>query len=338
MLRYFRVVRHTIITSKARLHSSTPAGRHSALVIPALSMRRKQAPLGRPLYGPQGYSAGFMLTAIALAVVGVLGWLWTAQASGSSFCEQRVVRDYAKPLRQMPSLRSVSAGHKLSFGPHGVYLRSLSHSQILLPESHERVGYSLRVLKSGNPDLPRLNWLITAKLARVDSQGRLRRLLESRRRHIAGAGYNGSFGFESPRRLGSYRLEIIFRDSAGRSLGRFGSYFRVVPSVQDARLTLDAASYQPGETVSACLENFGTTGIGSGTCGISIETFEGTAWSRAGFSPPGECPADLALLRPGRTARAGSFELPTDAPAGTYRAVLPGTSFSAEFHIVPPTS
>lgn len=216
--------------------------------------------------------------------------------------------------------------------PHGVYLLSLGHGRVLLPESHERVGYSLKILKSGNPD-PRLNWFITAKLARVDSRGRLRQLLESKRGHASGAGYNGSFGFDSPKRLGSYRLEITFRDSAGRDLGRFGSYFRVVPSVQDARLTLDAASYEPGETVSACLENFGTTAIGSGTCGISIETFEGAVWRLARFSPPGYCPADLALLLAGRTAHAGSFGLPTDAPVGTYRAVLPGTSLSAEFHI-----
>lgn len=279
-----------------------------------------------------------LLVALAITLPLLLGS--TSPASAAGFCETKVVRDYAKPLEQMPRLRAVPADRRLPFGPHGVYLFPRSNVQILLPKSRERVGYTLRIVKSGklsNPDLPPLKWLVTAKLVRVDPHGRLRELLKWRRRRIIGPGDNGDFGFGAPKRLGNYRVEIAFRSGIGRLLGRFGEYFRVLAPIADPRLTLNAASYSPGESVLACFENYGTTTLGYDNCGISIQSYNGSAWEQAAIYTPRAC-ADVGLeLGPGEASYVGNFIIPADAPPGSYRAVL-ARAFTAEFQIVTPNA
>jgi hypothetical protein len=274
----------------------------------------------------------------------------TAAASG--FCEAKTVGNWVQPLEQLPALRNVPADRRLPFGPRGVYLYPGHESQILLPdkgsplEGGASVGYVLKIpyrsANDGNPNLPRLNWLLTTKLAQVDRHGNAIKTLHFWRRHITGPSSNGGFQFEKPHTIGLYRVEIVFRNAGGKRLARFGEYFRVAPPVTDVRLVLNAASYRPGETISACLENYGTTGIFYGGCvggsgslfgQFSIQAFDGSAWRRSPIDPGGPC-ADVGLaLGPAGVASAGTFTIPTNAPAGLYRAVLSGGEITAEFHI-----
>lgn len=287
---------------------------------------------------------------VSIAAVAAFCLTTVPTAAASGFCESKTVGNWAKPLEEMPALRSVRADRRLPFGPRGVYLYPGTQGEILLPRKGGRVGYVLRIpyrsAKNGNPNFPRLNWLVTTNLAQVDRRGQLIRTLDSSRRRITGPGSNGGFQFEKPRALGFYRVEIVFRNGVGKKLGRFGEYFRVVLPVADVRLTLNATSYRPGETISACLENYGTTLVLYGGCvagssslygQFSIQVFDGSAWQRSPIDPGGFC-ADVGLaLAPARAASAGTFTIPTDAPPGLYRAVLSGGEITTEFQIQAPS-
>lgn len=290
-----------------------------------------------------GRASGSLLRVAAFVTIAafvILGLAPASPAAAAGFCENTVAHNYAQPLEEMPALRPVPADRELSFGPRSIHLFPHA-SQVVLAEQAGRVGYTLKIppksSKSGNPNLPLLNWLVTAKLARVDSRGRTRELLGSRRGRVTGPGNNGSFGLELPGEPGYYRVEIVFRNGAGKRLGRFGEYVRVVPSVSDARLTLNATSFRPGEAVSACLENYGTTTVSFGSCGISIESFDASSWQRSSIDPPRECAGVLLALGAGRAAYAGNFDIPSDAPPGAYRASIDGSPYS-EFVIEPTVS
>ena len=252
----------------------------------------------------------------------------------------------------MPALRSVPADHQPPFAPRGVYLYPhTSRDQVLLSSEAGRVGYTLKIpprsSKLGNPNLPRLNWLVTSKLSRVDSRGRTQRLLAWRRARITGPASNGGFGLKLPGGVGYYRVEIVFRNAAGSQLGRFGDYLRVLRPVTNARLRLSAVSYRPGETISACLENLGTTVVSYGGCvgghgslygEYTIQEFNGSVWKPSHIESPGFCAGVGLGLGPGRAADVGSFKIPADAPAGLYRALIEEANLSAEFQILPEAS
>jgi hypothetical protein len=260
----------------------------------------------------------------------------------SGFCENTFVGNYDQPLKEMPTLREVGLDRQLPFGPRGVYLLPGQEGPILPRGNIGVVGYALRIppgsLPDSNPNLPRLNWLVTAKLARIDLRGRLRKALDFRRRRITGPKGHKGFYLRKPSSLGFYRVEIVFRNGAGRRLARYGQYLRIVRPSSGARFTVNATSYRPGETVSGCVENLGTTPVEFGDCvgassKFSIQAFDGAAWMRAPIDPPEPC-ADVGLvLGPFRVASAGSFTIPTDAPSGLYRAWLSDT-LTTEFTIL----
>jgi hypothetical protein len=278
-------------------------------------------------------------------------------AAAAGFCETAVVGNWVKPLEELPRLGSVPADHRLPFGPPGVYIypgRREGPSfggQIRTQKSGGTVGFTLvippRSAKDGNPNLQPLGWLATTKLTRLDRGGRVRQLLGFRRRRVVGPASNGSFAFDQPETHGIYRVEIVFRNLAGKRLGRFGEYFRVAPAVSDARLTLNAASYGPGETLSACLENLGTGTVTYGGCvggdgllyqEFAIEVFDGSVWGRSSIDPTGSCAGVGLGLVPAKAAKVGTFMIPTNAPPGLYRAAMGDQGqITAEFQVVAPT-
>jgi hypothetical protein len=203
----------------------------------------------------------------------------------------------------------------------------------------EQVGYALSIPvvgKFANPNLPPIDWLVTTKLTRVNEAGTLGKLLDSISRHVTGPGPREAVRLTVPfsGELGYYRLEIAFRNGAGKRLGRYGEYFRVLAPATDTRFTLSASSYRPGEAVSGCLENYGTTPVIHGVCGISIETYDSTGWKLAEFEPPRACPAIAMILAAGMATGVRSAPIPIDAPAGSYRAEFNG--LTADFQILPP--
>lgn len=284
-------------------------------------------------------------------------------ASAGVDCETAVVRDYLDaPFLNSPQPQSgaVEFYQDLPFGPPGLSLGfPLRLPQSVVLESEE-LGFQVvfRKERTGGAPNPKVNWLVTAKLARVDRSGRVVRELSFSRKHITrlGGESHDRTEFPLPFRFspGLYRVEIVFRDGSGRRLGRFVEFRRAIrPTVPDDRLALNGTSFHPGETVSAGATEYGV-GITDFRDIFSIEKLEGTTWTPASISPGG-----VSLLLPGPTAGPGegtavgcwNFKIPAEAPPGQYRFVvgasaadLDGRPFpraemapaTAEFQIVPP--
>jgi hypothetical protein len=182
-----------------------------------------------------------------------------------------------------------------------------------------------------------LNWLVTAKLARLNRQGSVSRTLGSSRKHLTSLGRDGnaSLGLSLPGKVGFYRLEIVFRNGAGNRLGRFGEYVRVLrPTGPSSRLTLNKASFLPGETVSARVEELGIGWLEVNDI-YSIEIYDGSTWVRAPISPNRLSLLIGTLLGPGEATTMSqftpsppcwSFTIPFGASPGLYRFVLDGES------------
>lgn len=208
----------------------------------------------------------------------------------------------------------------------------------MLPGSHD-FGYtiSFRQNASGRRPSPHLNWLVTAKLARLNPRGSVSEALGWSRKHVASLGPNGnvSFRLPSPGKLGLYRLEIVFRNGARDRLGRFSEYIRVLrPTAPYSRLTLDKTSFLPGETVSARVEEHGIGWLEVNDV-YSIEIYDGSTWTRAPISPKEWSLLIGTLIGPGESTSVSrfnpgvpcwSFTIPSGASPGLYRFVVNGES------------
>jgi hypothetical protein len=268
----------------------------------------------------------------------------------AGFCETGVVRDYLKPLQEMPALHEVPATNNLPFGPTGVFLGERAIGPIVAGSS--TVGFSLSFGSRTLKPSPRLDWTVVARLVRVARGERARRALARRREHVVRLGSRGRrrFSFRLPGRPSLYRFEIEFRNRAGRRLGRFGRYLRVLRPRRDARLTLERTSFQPGDTVSPRLENYGTESLLYGL-EYAIESYDGATWARAPFDRPRPVPLIGLRTGPGEAASCWSFTIPSDAPPGRYRFAWSGRTsretipshngrlrLSAEFWVLPPAA
>jgi len=234
-----------------------------------------------------------------------------------------MVRNYQRPLEAMPPLRAVPVTSNLPFGPPGVFLSERAVGPIVSDRS--AIGFSLSF---GSPRLrpsPRLDWTVVARLVRVARQERTRRRLARRIEHVARFGSHDRrrFSFRLSGRPSLYRLEIEFRNRAGMRIGRFGRYLRVLRPRRDARLTLKATSFRPGETVSPRLENYGTESLLYGLA-YSIESYDGASWARAAIDQPRPVPLIGLRTGAGEAASCWDFTIPPHAPPGRYRFVWSG--------------
>src|SRR6478609_9025332 len=224
-----------------------------------------------------------LMLVVAMVVATTIGFSPSASAvtyeTAPSFCGARVLRDYLAPLRHLPKLRSPAAG-RVGFGSSNLLIKTTHH----LIVGGGDVGYWLYLrdeIHAVHPDRT-----LTATLTRVNSRGRAVEMVGRARRHIGTvtpSNYPGSY-FEVGDEPAMYRLIVAFQNEAGDKLGYYGFYYRVVAPVDDIRLSLNAGSYYPEQTVFALIENFGTTHVQYGAS-YSIQRLEGSVWKTAPESP-----------------------------------------------------
>ena len=279
-----------------------------------------------------------LCTAIACA------GLVPANAVAGSFCETRTVRNYEQPLERMPPIRKVPARQKLPFGPGNISFGQQSSGPLVV--GSEEVGYFLDYTRTtAHPNGKRLNWLVTAKLDRVDAEGQALESIAFRQLDGLRFPSKRTLSFPLSSRPALYRLEIVFRDRSGQRLGRYGEYMRVMRPDSESRLTLPHVAFHPGEVVAPTLVNEGTDRLSYGLA-YAIEEFDGTGWSRA---PLGQM-FFLAIglgSGPGVAASCWSFSVPSGATPGKYRFVVSADAYrsdssnpekrtlTAEFEILP---
>jgi hypothetical protein len=232
-----------------------------------------------------------------------------------SFCDGGVVHDYLKPLKQMGKLHAPHPSGRIGFGPPALRLRLFPG--LLVGE--DSAGYWLYLERRRGS--VRLGWEVTTTLVRVDWRGRELSIRARGHRRIGSLDSRlGVVGqFEIDGRPGVYRFTLEIARRSGEKLAQFSRYLRAVRPTRKARLTLDAASYEPGETVFGRIENFGTTTVHFGAP-YAIERFDGSGWVRAPESPRGPWIMPLYGLGPGEASpHCSRFWIPPTMPAGRYR-------------------
>lgn len=242
-------------------------------------------------------------------------------ARAESFCDPGVVHDYLKPLKELPALRGEPAKQQLPFAPRNLFFGSIGQGALIVGNStagKQEVGYFLDYTPtSPHPTGRYLNWLVTAKLNRIDSTGRVLQGIGFKQ--VRGIRFHSShaLSFELSEEPALYRLEVVFRNSAGKRLGRFGRYLRAVESHSDVRFTLAQSAYHSGETVSPRLENEGTDRLLYGLA-YRIEQFDGASWIPTSLGPKFFLAIGLSSS-PGEAASCWGFRVSAETPAGKYR-------------------
>lgn len=255
-----------------------------------------------------------------------------ASASASGFCENGVVNDYSTPFESMPPLRPFPSSNDLPFGPSRLWIAKTHHPTVLTGETN--LGLQLEYGAGAGGPTRRLDWVVVGRLGRLSRDG-ARHVLEKKIRRIARMqpGNRIEFRFPISAEPSLYRLELDFQRGSGKRFGRFGEYLRVVRPNPDLRLGLSGVLFHPGETVSTCIENYGTQELSFGACDPGFERLEGGVWTR--FPPePRPCIAIAYILGAGMAKPGSTLAIPPDAPAGSYRAALYGAM--AEFQVLQP--
>jgi len=87
-------------------------------------------------------------------------------------------------------------------------------------------------------------------------------------------------------RPGIYMVASTFFDSAGRRLGRYAEYFRILKARTQVRQSISPTTAHGGDLLLASTENLGTTPIGSGN-DFFIERYETGQWVLDSLTPSG---------------------------------------------------
>lgn len=264
-------------------------------------------------------------------------------------CPPGTIRDYAAPLAKLPKVRTIRPGpNNLPFGPSGLMLIAKSELQTGVPllvvgdESPKprQVGFALVNSSSERPGAITLNWKATARLIPLAKRsGPVRTettTIGSLRRHN-----RRQLTFPVPKMTGMYLIEVQFRSSTGVAIGKFGSYFRAVAPSYETQIALSAPALRAGDTLDACLQNFGSASVEYGE-GFSIEVFEGGSWTTSPVSPSGAVSAIGLISGPGAQSPLNSFRIPPGTPPGKYRYVWHGSYrgkgpfiLTPEFEVLP---
>ena len=254
------------------------------------------------------------LLAVLAAVVGIAGSPVAAQASG--FCEGSA-HNYLAHLTAPLSGRFRRAGD-LPFGPSGLKAKSKSRSPI--STAGTAAGY---LVSYGHGRPPKsLNWTVTWTLhPSAPSRCRREDLGPSAEKKVTRAA-SGAIarvnGFVSGR-PGFYRSLLTIQNRAGRVLGRFGEYLRILRPTFNAAVVLDSTTVSPGGSIRACLVNSGTTTLSYGE-EFWIEQFDGSAWKAAPLPDPPLSFEPIGLSSgPGEQVSRWELTIPTSVDPGLYR-------------------
>jgi hypothetical protein len=265
-----------------------------------------------PIWGTA--SRGWWLGIVVLAALSLAALATANRAAATegepAFCGRQTLHDYLTPLQRMPKLRELPYRRKSEPLFRGVQIGASGPS---LAVGAGSAGYQFQWDK--NP-----KWDIFVRLDQVNAKGAAVLLIDDRRvrtdaQRLAEV-IEPHFGL--PERPGFYRTVLTIRSSSGHKLAKFGNYYRVVKPKVDASFVTDAATYRPGETVFARLDNRGADFALFGE-GFKVEGLQGETWGPVAEAP-GPYTTGLQFVAPGVTgAHCLPFPIPTTMPPGRYR-------------------
>lgn len=264
---------------------------------------------------------------LELLIVGVALAIWgmvlEQAASGAEFsCRNRVLFDYARVLKGMPSNHLPGQGG-LPFGPADLHLE-VGRSVVV---EEEAVSFTLALRRpissDGHVAQPaNLGWTVALTLVPVNRIGhptarperrrwRVKRLRDPERR------------FDLRTAPGLYRASMTFRRVGEQTLATYRQFVRVLPLREKISIGVrDGTAYHPGDVVGARIENRGTNEallpMGSG---LVAERLEGETWVKveAGEKAPSVMFEDPEFLPRGRASGCSFFTIPLDSASGSFR-------------------
>lgn len=247
-----------------------------------------------------------------------------AAAERPAFCEERYARDYEAPLRGMPGSHPPPQG-ELPFGPRNFSIHRIDRTPLVLEGGH--FGYRFGGKNEGHRVLD-LGWKASAIAWVVDATGHRQRLLGIHRWHVRKVKDLGKLQLAFPaRRPGFFRIDLRFSTLSGHRLASFRDYFRVLRRSTDVDIRTNGESFHVGEAVYGLLENRGAGTIVAPAF-LEVERSESGSWIEVPQPPsPESIMRERWWMESGEVSRCHSFDLPLDAPSGSYR-------FSASVYVV----
>jgi hypothetical protein len=243
----------------------------------------------------------------------------------TSFCKQRVLRDYEAPLRSLPAAEPPP--RVLPFGPAGLEVSDLPSRRHPLFSgidpfapgkrlAYRRTPPSLVLRNSGADELA-LNWKVTVMVSWAGADGEPSSLLSATTTDVASLGPGSSLlvlGEGAPE-IGTVRVDIAFFDDGQNLLGSYFEYLQVVPYRVENRLRLKTRAVPAGGVLRFRLENLGTTKVQMG--GYRVQRYETNGWQEV---PRAETFASSReVLSPGHASECGRSRIPEGAEPGLYR-------------------
>ena len=193
-----------------------------------------------------------------------------------------------------------------------------------------------------------LDWTVTAQLSTVDRRGELLEQVDSDRLSIGrlDAAHQPNIEVEPPPdRRGFFRYDMQIANAAGRVLGSYGAYFKVVAPSWRPKLQLSRDTVYPGEQLRIRLASFGSETVAYAEP-FGVMRFEDGRWALAPDLTPDRWLKWLGFISPGLTGRCNRLVLPSGTPPGRYRVVkVVGTQLwpegrrtrvVADFHVIEP--
>ena len=270
-------------------------------------------------------TAGWRAAISAVLLVGVLPALAFAAHGGSTdartsgdpgFCAPTLVRDFG--LSSLPRAHEVPESGK-PFGHGAVDIYGGGWTRVMPQPVSFGYGFS----EHSYGGTVRLNWTVTAQLWAVDKTGATFQEVDSGELHIGrlGALHQPSIHLDPPKdRRGFYRFDLQITDEAGKELGSYDVYFKVVRPFWKPKLGLNRKWVHPGGTVLSRVENFGSETVQYGEA-FRVQRFVGGQWLEQPDLLAPRWLLWLGALGAGGIGRCSSMSLPADASPGLYRIV-----------------
>jgi len=156
---------------------------------------------------------------------------------------------------------------------------------------------------------------------RVSSEGAEITALRERRilldHPLALAGEPIEFGIQVPSPPAFYRVEILIENAKKETLGRYSEYFRTIPEVGEAKLSVGAREFEPGDLVPFRIQNMGTRSLAFGM-GKTLEHRSPSGWKLVPREDEFYGPVALEM-QGGAVGPCEGVRLPPDLDAGLYR-------------------
>lgn len=286
--------------------------------------RGPEAPSWR--WGAPGWLVAVATAAVYLACLPA----FASAESAPPMCQLRYAPDYAAQLAAMPHADPPPEG-ELPFGPRNFSMHWIDLAPYVLEGSH--FGYRFAGKNSGFRVL-QLGWRATATLRAVDADGRVRKVIGTRRWEAGRVKDLDPLEIAFPAdRPGFFRVDLHFETIHGRKLGAYREYFRVLRRSVNVAVAVNDATVHPGESVYGLLENRGAGRIVAPGF-LGVERNEAGSWVEVPQPPSPESVAGTTWwVGTGEVARCQRLDLPLDATPGSYRFTALVYAVNSQKHI-----